>query len=93
MAAEPGQRQDRARLQCIVRAQARAGAAALPFDASPVRRADRAIDGDPHAFEKEGKPRFPVADPPNAVQQVAIGVPVLLEVQAQIQERLAKPTA
>ena len=71
------------------------------FDSGPVRRehihqaagcGDRALGRNQHAFEEEGEPFFPVADTANAVQKGVVLATTFLEIQAQVEERLAQYT-
>ena len=55
-------------------------------------RANRAIRRGAHAFQEESKPGFPVARASYVVQQVVVVASVLLEIEAQVQERFAQHT-
>jgi hypothetical protein len=94
-----GESQERAGLQGLVDAQRRAGAAAGRPDALAVflEHGGEALGGGEggvgdlvDAVEEEGHPGLPVAVAAHAVQEVVVGGAVLLEVQAQVEQRLAE---
>ena len=87
------QGQDRLFLQRLVDAQGRAGAAAADPPDTPtvllerlgdaLRGRDRALRGLAHAVEEEIEPSLPIAGAAHVGQEVVVGAPVLLQVQAQ----------
>src|SRR5271157_1184605 len=58
----------------------------------PACGGDCALRGLPGSFQEEGEPRLPVPVPAHRIEQRVVGGAVLLEVEAQIQERLSENT-
>src|SRR5579872_2216946 len=56
----------------------------------PARRGGGLLRRVPHARQKKIKPGLPVALGPDSVQEIVVGYPVLLEEQAEIENRLTK---
>src|SRR5690606_15029864 len=87
------------RLEGIVNPDRRAGAASPALDPAPVAaehgrellwRLDRPLCWHAHALQEESQPGLPAALPPPEVEQRGVRLAARLEVEAEVQQRIAQ---
>ena len=97
-----GNRHQGLALQQLVQPQGRRRGAPKRLDQGAIageelqdgaRGGDGVAGGDDHAAQEEGEPGFPVPVFAHVLQPVVVGLVVLFEIQAEVQQRLAQHAA